>query len=95
MKKLAEYRIVLSENASYNERRNIKEMIGEIEKAVSVKMQVITDTEPAAGAEVVGAGIAVEKEYQGGGNIIRERGIRVESLAKIASLDENGITFCS
>ena len=47
-----------------------------------------------AGATLVGAGILIEKEYQGGGNIIRERGIRVESLAKIASLDENGITFC-
>ena len=47
-----------------------------------------------SGATLVGAGILIEKEYQGGGNIIRERGIRVESLAKIASLDENGITFC-
>ena len=48
-----------------------------------------------SGATLVGAGVLIEKEYQGGGNIIRERGIRVESLAKIASLDENGITFCS
>ncbi len=47
-----------------------------------------------AGATLVGAGILIEKEYQGGGNRIRERGIRVESLAKIASLDENGVTFC-
>jgi xanthine phosphoribosyltransferase len=47
-----------------------------------------------SGATLVGAGVLIEKEYQGGGNIIRERGIRVESLAKIASLDENGITFC-
>ena len=53
MKTLAEYRIVLSENASYNERRNIREMIGEIERSISVKMQVITDTEPAVGAEIV------------------------------------------
>ena len=53
MKTLAEYRIVLSENASYNERRNIKEMIGEIEKVTGIKMVVITDTEPAVGAEIV------------------------------------------
>ena len=53
MKKLAEYRIVLSENASYNERRNIKEMIGEIEKATGIKMKVIIDAEPATDAEIV------------------------------------------
>ena len=47
-----------------------------------------------AGAQVVGAGIVIEKVYQGGGNLLREQGVRVESLARIASLDpENGITF--
>lgn len=47
-----------------------------------------------AGATVVGAGIMVEKAYQGGGDKIRSRGIRVESLAKIKSMDSNGIEFC-
>lgn len=48
-----------------------------------------------AGATVVGAGIAIEKVYQNGGNEIRERGYRVESLAKISSITEKyGITFC-
>ncbi len=47
-----------------------------------------------AGATVVGAGTVIEKQYQGGGDSIRARGIRVESLAKIASMDENGIVFC-
>lgn len=47
------------------------------------------------GATVVGAGIAVEKEYQGGGNDIRKLGYRVESLAKISSMSEDGnIVFC-
>ena len=46
-----------------------------------------------AGAEVVGAGIAVEKWYQGGGDKIRDMGIRVESLAKIKSMGEGGIEF--
>ena len=47
-----------------------------------------------AGATVVGAGIAVEKVYQGGGNALREAGLRVESLARIAAMDEeNGIVF--
>jgi len=48
-----------------------------------------------AGAEVVGAGIAIEKVYQGGGEMIRQKGVRVESLARIASMDpEKGIRFC-
>lgn len=48
-----------------------------------------------AGAEVVGAGIVIEKAYQDGGKLIREKGIRVESLARIAEMsDENGIVFC-
>ena len=49
----------------------------------------------AAGAEVAGIGIAVEKGFQGGGDKLRKRGFRVESLARIAEMDcENGeITF--
>ena len=49
----------------------------------------------AAGAEVSGIGIAVVKGFQGGGDKLRERGFRVESLARIADMDcENGeITF--
>ncbi|MBP3308242.1 MAG: xanthine phosphoribosyltransferase [Clostridia bacterium] len=43
-----------------------------------------------AGATVVGAGIAIEKAYQGGGDMIRKRGIRVESLAKIRSMSDDG-----
>ena len=46
-----------------------------------------------AGCEVVGAGIVIEKAYQGGGDAIRRQGVRVESLARIASMNENGITF--
>ena len=47
-----------------------------------------------AGATVVGVGVAVEKVYQHGGDELRTRGYRVESLAKIASLDiESGIKF--
>ncbi len=47
-----------------------------------------------AGAEIVGAGIVVEKSFQPGGDMIRDMGIRVESLARVASLDENtGVKF--
>lgn len=48
-----------------------------------------------AGACVVGAGIAIEKAYQQGGDLIRSRGIRVESLARIASMNvKDGVRFC-
>ena len=46
-----------------------------------------------AGAAVVGAGIAVEKVFQGGGNRLRAEGLRIESLAKIASMSDDGLTF--
>lgn len=47
------------------------------------------------GAKVVGVGIAIEKAYQKGGSEIREKGYRVESLARIKSIDESGnIEFC-
>ena len=47
-----------------------------------------------AGATLVGAGIAIEKAFQPGGALIRSQGIRVESLARIRSMSENGIEFC-
>ena len=42
----------------------------------------------ASGATLVGAGIVIEKGFQPGGKLVRDRGIRVESLAVIASMDE-------
>ena len=41
-----------------------------------------------AGAELVGMGFIIEKAFQSGGDYLRGKGIRVESLAKIDSLDE-------
>lgn len=46
-----------------------------------------------AGAEVVGCGIAVEKTYQNGGAELRSKGYKVESLAMIESMSDNGLTF--
>ena len=47
-----------------------------------------------AGASVAGIGIAVEKAFQGGGDKIRGQGIRVESLARVASLSvTDGVRF--
>lgn len=41
-----------------------------------------------AGATVEGVGIAIEKGFQQGGDLIRSKGIRVESLAIIESMDD-------
>ncbi len=46
-----------------------------------------------AKASCAGAAIAIEKGFQDGGKMIRDRGIRVESLAIIKSMDDNGLTF--
>ena len=49
----------------------------------------------AAGARVAGCGIAVEKAYQKGGELVRSQGIRVESLARIKSMSvDGGVEFC-
>ena len=47
-----------------------------------------------AGATVVGAGIAIEKAYQCGGKQIRDLGYRIESLAKIKSMNDCKVEFC-
>ena len=41
-----------------------------------------------SGAERVGAGVVIEKGFQGGGDIIRSKGIHLESLAIVESMDE-------
>lgn len=41
-----------------------------------------------SGAELVGAGIVVEKGFQVGGETLRQQGIRLESLAIVESMDE-------
>ncbi|WP_088044233.1 xanthine phosphoribosyltransferase [Bacillus sp. EAC] len=46
-----------------------------------------------AKAEAVGFGIVIEKAFQDGGKLLRERGYRVESLARIESLKEGKVTF--
>ena len=43
-----------------------------------------------AQATVVGAGIVIEKAYQKGGQIVRDMGVRVESLARINSMSPDG-----
>ena len=47
----------------------------------------------AAGAEVMGIGIAIEKGFQGGGDKIRNLGYRLESLAIVESMDAESKTL--
>lgn len=46
-----------------------------------------------AGAELVGCSCAIEKGFQKGGDMLREKGIRVESLAIVESMDDTSVTF--
>ena len=46
-----------------------------------------------AGAHIVGAAIAIEKCFQGGGDLVRGQGVRVESLAIIEQMDSGEIRF--
>lgn len=46
-----------------------------------------------AGGTVVGIGIIIEKSFLSGANRIKEAGYRLESLARIKSLDDCRITF--
>lgn len=47
-----------------------------------------------AGATLVGAGIVIEKAFQPGGKMLREQGIRIESLARIGAMsEETGVEF--
>lgn len=46
-----------------------------------------------SGASIVGAGIAIEKGFDEGGNAVRSQGVKVHSLATIEYMDENRIVF--
>ncbi|HWP50283.1 MAG TPA: xanthine phosphoribosyltransferase [Clostridia bacterium] len=47
-----------------------------------------------AGATLVGAGIVIEKGFQEGGKLIRDMGVRVESLAIVDAMSPDGdVTF--
>ena len=46
-----------------------------------------------AGGTVAGAGIAIERAFQGGGDEMRREGMRVESLTRIASMTDDSIEY--
>lgn len=53
----------------------------------------LLDIAEQAGATVVGVGIVIEKGFQQGGKLLREQGIRIESLARIKSLADGKVEF--
>lgn len=46
-----------------------------------------------SGAQLVGCTCAIEKGFQGGGDRLRENGIRVESLAIVESMNKSSVKF--
>ena len=57
-------------------------------------IMALTDLIEHAGAHTVGAGIVIEKSYQSGAALVRARGIRLESLARIKSMSvATGVEF--
>lgn len=54
----------------------------------------LIDIVKSSGAKIAGAGIVIEKGYQQGGELVRSKGIRVESLAIVDEMDPvNGCKF--
>lgn len=58
-------------------------------KALEGLCKIVTS----AGAEVAGATVAIEKGFQKGGDLLRSKGMHVESLAIIESMDDHSVTF--
>lgn len=73
-----------------------KEFLGEGDKVLLIDdflangkaLEGLANLVKASGAELVGAGIVIEKGFQVGGDLIRQQGIRLESLAIVESMDE-------
>ncbi|MEH6905936.1 xanthine phosphoribosyltransferase [Neobacillus drentensis] len=53
----------------------------------------LVDIVQQSGAKVVGIGIVIEKSFQPGAQRLKELGLRVESLARIASLSNGEVTY--
>ena len=58
-------------------------------KAIQGLIEIITQ----AGATLIGCSCAIEKGFQKGGDELRAKGIRVESLAIVESMSDHSLTF--
>ena len=73
-----------------------KEFLGKGDKVLLIDdflangkaLEGLIDLVEVSGAELAGAGIVIEKGFQAGGDALRKRGIRQESLAIVESMDE-------
>ena len=73
-----------------------KEFLGKGDKVLLIDdflangkaLEGLIDLVEVSGAELAGAGIVIEKGFQAGGDALRKRGIRLESLAIVESMDE-------
>ena len=73
-----------------------KEVLGEGDKVLLIDdflangkaLEGLAELVKKSGAELVGAGVVIEKGFQVGGDIIRSKGIHLESLAIVESMDE-------
>ncbi len=79
-----------------------KEFLGPSDKVLVIDdflangaaLEGLFDVIDQAGAQLVGAGICVEKAFQPGGDMLRKKGYRIESLARVQSMDEeHGVKF--
>ncbi len=78
-----------------------KEFLGKEDKVLVIDdflakgnaLNGIMDILSQAGAELVGCAIAIEKGFQGGGDELRAKGVRVDSLAIIESMTDSSLTF--
>jgi len=61
--------------------------------AVGGALNGLIDIVNQSGAHLCGCAIAIEKAFQGGGDKLRSKGVRVESLAVIESMDDHSVTF--
>ena len=78
-----------------------KEVLGADDKVLIVDdflangkaLEGLMDIVKQAGAELVGCAIAIEKGFQGAGDRLRGKGVRVESLALIDEMTDDSVKF--
>lgn len=61
--------------------------------AIGNALKGLMDIVSQADSKTVGVAIAIEKGFQGGGDRLREQGVRVESLAIVDSMTDDSVKF--
>ena len=61
--------------------------------AIGNALNGLMDIVSQAGGKTAGVAIAIEKGFQGGGDKLRSRGVRVESLAIVDSMTDDSVKF--